>query len=275
MSLLYLFAKRFVIGETREEALQHAHTLNEQGIGVIFNVLGEHVKHSSEIAEYIKEYQTLIKQLKGINAQVSLKLSQFGQGISEDLCIANVTEVLNVAKKHNVFVWFDMEDSSTLTSTLEVAKRLSKKYAIGVVLQCYLRNSHHIARSITTPVRLVKGAYKESPRMVFTDKRKTNERYAQMMEYFIAKNHPCVIATHDEKLIALGEKLIKKYRRSNVDFAFLLGVKPQLQKKLVGKGYRVYVYAPYGKAWFAYYWRRMRERKENFIFALKSIFSWH
>lgn len=280
MSLLFIFAKRFVAGEELAEAVPKIKALNEKGIMTTFDHLGENVS-SEEMAikaadAYIELLETIEKEK--LNSNISLKLTQMGLDIGDDFCLNNVERIARKAKEMNNFVRIDMEGSKYTQRTLDITYKLFEKYSnVGVVIQAMLLRSESdikelIKRGIR--VRLCKGAYKEPETIAFKKKEQVNENYVKLMKMLLLEGNYPAIATHDEKIIEECKRFAEenKIDRSRFEFQMLYGIRRDLQISLAKEGYNMRVYVPYGKEWFPYYYRRLRERKENVFFVLKNLF---
>jgi proline dehydrogenase len=209
---------------------------------------------------------------------MSLKLTQLGLDIADELCFDNVAKILVEAGRLGGFIRIDMEGSAYTQRTLNMVKRWHTIYPnCGAVVQAMLKRSpadveHLLAEGVS--VRLCKGAYKEPPTIAFPDKRDVDRQYEAVMERLIASEIYHGIATHDEKIINRTKEYAERFNigRDKFEFQMLLGIRRDLQARLVREGYRVRVYVPYGSHWFPYTLRRMRERKENLWFVVKNLF---
>jgi proline dehydrogenase len=219
-----------------------------------------------------------IKQRK-LDANVSLKLTAMGLDISEDLCIANVQNVVERARDHESFVRIDMEGSDYTQKTLDIFyHRLFPSYRgnVGIVLQSYLYRCHldvEQANGAGARVRLCKGAYKEPVSVAYPDKKEVDESYLRCMRTLLLNGHYPGIATHDERMV----RETKNFARENqiasnrFEFQMLYGVRRDLQEKLVREGYRMRVYVPFGTQWYPYLMRRLAERPANVAFITGNV----
>lgn len=279
-SLLLLFARRYIAGTGRQDAIRVALELNRAGIGAIIDNLGENVKNAAEAAESVKEYLGLLDDIKSIGADstVSLKLTHLGLDLSKELAQINAETIIKKACKTGNFVRLDMEGSAYTQRTIDTFLELRKKYPIvGIAIQSALLRSRTDARLIVEQggsIRLVKGAYKEPLAVAFQDKKEVDANYEAIMKELVLTNTRPAIATHDEKLINEAKRFAaeKSLTKDSFDFEMLLGIKRNLQKELAAEGYQVRVYIPYGRNWLPYTIRRLRERKENIWFVVKNIF---
>lgn len=273
-------AKRFVAGETLETALDVIKDLNAQGMLVTIDHLGEFVFNEDE-ANMMTQH--CIDALEGmarenVNSNLSLKMTSMGLDISKELCLLNMKKILAVAKKHQNFVRIDMEDYAHLDMTLEIYYKLREEFDnVGLVIQAYLYRSEEDMKELAklqTNLRLVKGAYKESPKVAYPDKKDVDENYKKIIELQLINGNYAGVATHDEAIIEHTKRFVEEHgiARDQFEFQMLYGIRTELQKKLVEEGYRMRIYLPYGNDWYGYFMRRLAERPANVAFVLKGIF---
>lgn len=273
-------AGRFVAGATLETALSTIKELNEQGMLVTVDHLGEFV-YSEDEANMMTDH--CIEALEAIakdklNSNLSLKMTSMGLDISKELCLSNMSRILDAALKHSNFVRIDMEDYDHLESTLDVYYELRKTYDnVGLVIQSYLYRSEEDIRELSklnTNLRLVKGAYKESPKVAFPDKKDVDKNFLNIIEVQLKNGNYAGVATHDEAMIEHTKDFVKEHQipLDQFEFQMLYGIRTELQSKLVEEGYRVRIYVPYGNDWYGYFMRRLAERPANVAFVLKGIF---
>lgn len=278
--LLAFFAKRYIAGEERKDAIRVVRHLNSQGILATIDNLGEHVKEPSHAEDAVREYLCLLDDIRdgGVNSSVSLKLTHFGLDISDEIAEGNLRGVIKKASELNNFVTFDMEGSRYTQRTIDTFLRLHEKYTnIGIAIQSYLYRSQMDVRLLIekgASVRLVKGAYKEPTQIAFPKKRDVDKNFEELMKSLLLKGNYPAIATHDERLINEAIRFADEngIPKERFEFQMLLGIKRKLQKRLADSGYKVRVYIPYGADWLPYTLRRLRERKENLFFVIKNIF---
>lgn len=278
--LLAFFAKRYIAGEERKDAIRVVRHLNSQGILATIDNLGEHVKEPSHAEDAVREYLGLLDDIRdgGVNSSVSLKLTHFGLDISDEIAEGNLRGIIKKASELNNFVTFDMEGSRYSQRTIDTFLRLHEKYTnIGIAIQSYLYRSPMDVRLLIekgASVRLVKGAYKEPTQIAFPKKRDVDKNFEELMKSLLLKGNYPAIATHDERLINEAIRFADEngIPKERFEFQMLLGIKRKLQKRLADSGYRVRVYIPYGADWLPYTLRRLRERKENLFFVIKNIF---
>ncbi len=280
MSFLYIFAKRFVAGEELSEAIPAIKALNEKGIMVTFDHLGENVTTEEMAKSAADTYLDLLDVIKkeGLNSNVSVKLTQMGLDLEDEFCLNNVERIVKKAQELNNFVRIDMEGSAYTQRTLDITYKLFEKYQnVGVVIQAMLLRSEEDVKELNKRgirVRLCKGAYKEPASVAYQKKEQVNENYLKLMKILLTEGKYPGIATHDEKIIEECKRYISenKIESSRFEFQMLYGIRRDLQLQLVKEGFNMRVYVPYGKEWFPYFYRRLRERKENLFFVMKNFF---
>ena len=278
MKAFTFLARRFVAGEGPQDAVRVGARLHGRGIRATFDKLGEDVSSpeaAKRAAEAAKELLRLIPP--DIERNVSIKMSSMGQGISRDLCLEQTASILDVATEVGGFVRLDMEGSSLTQDTIEIFHELRKRYDnVGIVLQAYLhRTLDDIREAISRGdrVRLCKGAYREPPEIAIQDMPGIRRNFEEGARLLLAGGHYPAIATHDEELI---RSTILHVREQGIDasrfeFQMLYGLRPRRWTSLVAGGFRMRVYVPYGTHWFPYFYRRLRERKENVLFVVKNL----
>ncbi|MEO6443604.1 MAG: proline dehydrogenase family protein [Gemmatimonadaceae bacterium] len=275
------FAHRFVAGETIDDALAAVRALNGKQITASLDLLGESVSNAKEAEATADEYVRLLDRIAkdGANANVSVKLTAMGQDISDELCIANISRVLERAKVHNTFVRLDMEGSPYTERTLQLfEEHLYPHYRehVGVVLQSYLMRTMGDVESavdLQCRVRICKGAYKEPATIAFPDKRDVDANYVACMKRLMSSGNYPALATHDEAIIAEAKRYAAEQgiAPDRYEFQMLYGVRRDLQEGLVRNGYRIRVYVPYGTQWYPYLMRRLAERPANMAFMTINI----
>ena len=273
-------ADRFVAGSKEEEAVRCVRELNNQGLLTMLNYLGEYV-FTKEAADNATNHciRTLdLISKNNLKSNLSVKITSLGVDISKELCLQNLRKILNRARKDNIFVRIEMEDSSHCQVTLDIYKELRAEYEnIGTVLQAYLHRTLGDIDDLNqynANLRLVKGAYKEPASIAFQDKLKVDENYLEMIKRHLLNGNYAGIATHDDRVVNEVKKLVVEHHIdiNNFEFQMLHGIRGDLQKSLAAEGYRVRVYVPYGIDWFGYFMRRLAERPENVTFVLKNLF---
>jgi proline dehydrogenase len=278
-------ARRFIAGETMEEALQVVQRLNGCGLLATIDHLGENVNSEAEARVAAEEYLKLLPKINelGLTSHASLKLTQMGLDKGVEFCRENLERIVATAKELNNFVRIDMEGSPYTDRTIDLFAELRKKYDnVGIVLQANLRRTERdLERLIAlgANVRLCKGAYKEPAKIAFPKKREVDTNYIRLMEMLLskearAKGAYAAIATHDERMVAQAKELAAQngIGREEFEFQLLLGIRRQLAEQLAAEGYRVRIYVSYGTAWYPYYMRRLAERPANLFFIMRNIF---
>jgi proline dehydrogenase len=275
------FARRFVAGETLDEAIVAVTALNAQGISASLDLLGESVTNEREARAAASQYIALLERIheKELNANVSLKLTAMGLDISEELCVSIMHEVLERARQLTTFVRLDMEGSAYTQRTLRLFEdRLYPSYKenVGIVLQSYLyrtRSDVERALQLGCRVRLCKGAYKEPASVAFPEKKEVDENYARCMHMLLDSGKYPGIATHDPALIDDAKRYVAEHQidRSRFEFQMLYGVRRDLQEQLVREGYNMRVYVPFGTHWYPYLMRRLAERPANVAFITGNV----
>ncbi|WP_202080374.1 proline dehydrogenase family protein [Caldalkalibacillus salinus] len=272
-------AGKFVAGESLESALQTIKDLNAQGMKVTIDHLGEFVHNEQEafmMAEHCMDALEGMAREK-VDSNLSLKLTSMGLDISKDLCLSNMEKILSVAQKHRNFVRIDMEDYAHLEMTFDIYEALREKYDnVGLVIQSYLYRSEEDVQRLAewrTNLRLVKGAYKESPKVAYPDKKDVDDNFKKIVERQLSQGLYAAVATHDEAMIAHTKSYVKEKHipLDQFEFQMLYGIRTELQKQLVKEGYRVRVYVPYGNDWYGYFMRRLAERPANVGFVIKGM----
>jgi len=277
-------ASRFVAGETLEAAIPKVKELNNMGMPVTMDHLGEHVNEKSEAEEAANSYLQLLDAIKreNLRAHVSVKLTQMGLAIDKDFCISNVERIIKQARTYETFVRIDMEGSLYTQPTLDVFYSLRERYEnVGIVIQGYLHRSEEDIKGLIEKkgfIRLCKGAYEEPSSIAFKAKKDVEEHYLKLMELVmspevLATGYYPAMATHDVKMIIGTKKYAreKKIRPDQFEFQMLYGVRRDLQKILVREGYNMRIYVPYGTEWYPYYLRRLAERTDNITFILRNL----
>lgn len=272
-------ATRFVAGDTLEQALDVSRRLNDEGITVTLDHLGESVTSLDEAASARDVYLRTLTAIhdSSIGGNVSLKLTQFGLDFSYDACLKNVEQLVRRADSLESFVRVDMESSEYVDRTLELVDTLHARYSrVGVVIQAYLyRSKADIERLCEKRirVRLCKGAYLEPPAVAFPRKEDVDRSFVELMQVLLDRGEYPAIATHDPAMIDATKSYAssKKLSKDAFEFQMLYGIRRDLQTQLVREGYRLRLYVPFGKAWYPYYMRRLAERPANLMFMLKNL----
>ncbi len=280
-SRLFFLAKRFVAGETIEAALVAVREINAAGMTATLDFLGEDVVERGEAERTRDAYLRLLEAIGrgGERTNVSVKLTALGLLIDEELCARLLTDIVERASSlDDPFVRIDMEGSAVTEKTLRVFERVFAAHRnVGPVIQAYLRRStDDVERAIRLEarVRLCKGAYREHKHVAYQEMSDIRTHYLRLAEALLSRGTYPGIATHDERLIAAVRHFaeINGIGKDRFEFQMLYGVRPDAQRALVGEGYNVRVYVPFGTHWAGYFYRRIAERRENAFFVLRSLF---
>ena len=284
--LIWIFSKRYIAGETIEDGLNACRELNQQGIEVTVDLLGEFIGTIEQAEENKNKYIEIIEQFtsKGIIGNFSLKPTMFGLLINKEVCYSNIEEVIKKAVEKKTFVRIDMEDSQCVDSELEMYRKFQQKYPanVGLVIQAYLRRTKNDLESMTSiPVngiplnfRLCKGIYIEPKHIAYTQYEEVREHYIDDLNYILDHHMYVGIATHDKYLVENAMNIIKekKIDSSKYEFQMLYGVTPELRSTIVKQGHKMRVYVPFGKDWFGYSTRRLQENPKMATHIIKALF---
>jgi proline dehydrogenase len=276
---------RFVAGMSVEEALDACQRVNREGIAVSLDALGESVTTEAEAQASADVYHRLLDaiQIRNLNANVSVKLSQMGMDFDPALAERIVGEMVHNADQANTFVRIDMEGSPYTEATIAITERLAAQFPgrVGTVLQAYLfRTEGDVERLLGQGIRirLCKGAYKEGPEIAFPLKADVDANYIKLMKRIATfsnngKGVFCGLATHDEAIVDVMRDFVKKNNvpKSAFEFQMLYGIRRDLQRKLAAEGFGVRVYIPFGPEWYPYFMRRLAERPANVLFLAKNF----
>lgn len=270
---------RFIAGNTLERELAVCQNLNAEGILATLDHLGESVTSLAEAERSRDAYIAALDQIAalGLKATVSVKLTQLGLDLSEPECRANVERLVERAKGIGSVVEIDMESSGYVDRTLALVTELHSKYgSVRAVIQAYLYRSEsdieHLSK-LGIPVRLCKGAYKESSDVVFPDKEDVDKNYVRLMTRLLDIGTYPAIASHDERIVRRALEYLKERNIApdRFEFQMLYGIRRDLQRKLVAGGHRLRLYVPYGDAWYPYFMRRLAERPANVLFLARNL----
>ena len=274
-------ASRFVAGETPDMAIEAVTEINSTNLTASLDLLGESVTNEQEAVSARVEIVDVLERIKetGVDANVSIKLTQMGLDLDLDSCAGNMRALLEVARKHDIFVRIDMESSQYTERTLTLFReQLYPEFGdlVGVVIQtCLYRAAQDVEDLINqgARVRLVKGAYAELASVAFPDKRDVDATYAALTERLLSEGNYPAIATHDEALIDHARTYARErdIDPERFEFQMLYGVRRDLQQSLRQAGYNVRVYVPYGTQWYPYLMRRLAERPANIAFMIGNV----
>jgi proline dehydrogenase len=272
-------AFRFVAGESLDEAMRVAASLDRRRITSMLDFLGENVRTPAQAdaarAAYL-DALAAIARAPNLDCAISLKPTQLGLDVSYETCLTNVEPIVDAAKSQGTVVMFDMESVGYVEPTLRVFREAHARYPkVGVALQSYLRRTERDLETLPPgcKVRLVKGAYLEPPEVVFINKREVDANFARLFTTLFARGHSIDVATHDPRLLEGVRRRVDASGEgwSRVEFQMLYGVRRDLQLRFAGQGYPVRVYIPYGTEWYPYLTRRLAERPANVWFFLSNL----
>lgn len=274
------FARRFIAGETVEEAIETSRQVQAQGLLLTLDYLGESVRTSEEAEAATREYVRLLDVIVAarIERNISLKVTQLGAGIDRATCVDNLRRILEPAGRHDFFVRIDMENSPWTQMTLDIFETLwQQEYRnVGIALQAALYRTEQDVRRMNelgARVRLVKGAYKEPEAVAYQRKPDVDAAFLQLMRLLLDDGNYPAIATHDPLMIAATRSHAQErgLGRDRFEFQMLYGIRRDLQSSLVAEGYRMRLYVPFGREWFPYFMRRLGERPANLGFVVRGI----
>jgi proline dehydrogenase len=274
--LFYRIAKRWIAGYTLQDAIKAARDANERRMQALLNRLGEHTPDRNLISQYVEEYLRLLEAIQSekLQATISIKPSQIGLTADVPLYRDNLLKILSLAEKEGRFVWIDMENSPYTESTVDIYRELLGTHKdLGLCLQANMKRSENDLRDLLPrggKIRLVKGAYPENGDVAFKRRSELNANYLRLMRILFGQSKFFAIGTHDEKMINEAERLSHDYN-GNFEFQLLKGIRDDLKSRLLGDGFKVSEYIPYGPEWYNYSKRRMRERKRNILLLIRSI----
>jgi proline dehydrogenase len=282
MRLLTFLAKRFVAGDTMEDAGEAVKKLNSSGIKATLDILGENVAKKEDAIKARDGYLNLLDFIdrSKLDSNVSLKLTMLGLDLDPKFCEENLRMIVKKAKSLSNFVRVDMEGTPYTQVTLDVFNNVYKEFKgnVGIVIQAYLFRSEDDVKflnSLHVPVRLCKGAYKEPANLAIKDMKEIRKNFLGLSKKLLENGGYPAFATHDPFLIDEIKNYIssKNISKDKFEFQMLYGIRRKLSKRLADEGYKVRLYVPYGTHWLPYTIRRLRERKENVFFVVKSFFT--
>jgi proline dehydrogenase len=273
-------ARRFVAGESLDDAVEVARQVNSAMQLASLDLLGENVSDEAGARQAAENYLAIFERIERerLDSNVSLKLTQLGIDLNENLCQELLEKIVAQAATRGNFVRIDMEGSPYTERTVEMAKRVRAKYAaVGTVMQAYLYRAEKDALDLIAAgcrLRLCKGAYKEPPDIAFPKKSDVDANYVKLMKLLLPSGIYHGIATHDPAMIDATKDFVreKNIGRERFEFQMLYGIRTDLQKQLVREGFRLRIYIPYGTDWFPYFMRRLAERPANLTFFLRNLF---
>lgn len=284
--LIWMFSKRYIAGETVEDAVRVSKELNAKGIKVTIDILGEFIKNLDEAEKNKHDYIELIERIQKeqIDGNCSLKPSMFGLLLDKEVCYNHIREIVAKAASYNAFIRIDMEDSPCTDMEIELYRKLRAEFPknVGLVIQAYMKRTYQDIQNLMdihssdTPLnyRLCKGIYVEPASIAYKKYEEINQHYLEDLEFMLKNGVYPGIATHDKPLVEGAYKLIEKYNVPNnmYEFQMLYGVTPELRNSIVAKGHTMRVYIPYGKQWFGYSTRRLKENPKMASLIIKALF---
>ncbi len=284
--LIWIFSKRYIAGENVNDAIKASKELNKEGIKVTLDILGEFIKNLDEAEKNKVEYLELIDTIEKekIDGNYSLKPTMFGLLLDKDVCYNHIREIVAKAASYGNFIRVDMEDSPCTDLEIELYRKLKAEFPknVGLVVQAYLKRTlsdlenlmdiH--SKEIPLNYRLCKGIYVEPAAIAYKKYEEINQHFLEDLEFMMKNGVYPGIATHDKPLIEGAYKLIEKYNvpKEMYEFQMLYGVTPELRKSIVTKGHTMRAYVPFGKQWFGYSTRRLKENPKMASHIIKALF---
>jgi proline dehydrogenase len=275
--------KRFVAGESVDDAVRATRELSAEGMTVSLDHLGEDTLDAGQADATVKAYLVLLQRLSeagltpGGRAEVSVKLTAVGQAIDEQMALDNARRICEGARSASTTVTLDMEDHTTTDSTLSILRELRQDFPdTGAVLQSYLRRTESDCRDLAfagSRVRLCKGAYKEPESVAYQSDLDVDLSYVRCLKVLMAGDGYPMVASHDPRLVAIAGRLAESRPAGTYEYQMLYGVRPAEQRRLAAQGETVRVYVPYGDQWYGYLMRRLAERPANMTFFLRALVS--
>lgn len=284
--LIWIFSKRYIAGETIEDGLKACRELNKQGIEVTVDLLGEFIATIEQAEENKNKYLDIIDRFtsEGIVGNFSLKPTMFGLLIDKNSCFENIEAIIKKASEKQSFIRIDMEDSQCVDEELEMFRKLQQKYPanVGLVIQAYLRRTKNDLVTLSnirangSPLnfRLCKGIYVEPKHVAFKAAEEIRDHYLEDLNYMFDHNMYVGIATHDKYIVDQAMEIVKakEVEKSKYEFQMLYGVTPELRFNIVKQGHKMRVYVPFGKDWFGYSTRRLKENPRMASHIIKALF---
>ena len=280
MKLPFILARRFVAAETFKETIPKIKSINQKGIKVTLDLLGENVKDKTTTDDTVETYKNLLKKINdaGLKSTISIKLTMLGMDIDEEYCKKNLFDLLDLAEELNSFVRIDMEGSDYTQRTIDIFKEAFEKYGkrVGIVIQAYLHRTKKDIEELAelgADIRLCKGAYNEPESIALQKMPDIREAFKEYAKVLFKKTSYPRIATHDDELVNWVKKYAaeEKIGKDQFELQMLYGLREDTMEQLAQNGYNARIYVPYGTMWFPYFKRRLLERKENVFFVLKTM----
>ncbi|MFZ1290605.1 MAG: proline dehydrogenase family protein [Melioribacteraceae bacterium] len=282
-TIVHIFAKKYIAGETLQDAINVVKQLNSKGIFATLDVLGEAIKTKDEAIHEKEECLRVLNAISenNLKANLSIKPTSLGLSIDEEFFYQQLKEVLTKAKEFKNFVRVDMEDSPYTSATIKIFKRLQSEFDnVGIVVQAYLKRTMDDVKDLNmtkTNYRLCKGIYIEPEEIAYKNKQSIRDNFLKLLETMLQNKSYVGIATHDDYLVNGAYRIIEemKLQKDKYEFQMLYGVTERLRDKINSDGHKIRIYVPYGKKWYAYSIRRMQENPEVAGHIAKSIFKFN
>jgi proline dehydrogenase len=284
--LIWIFSKRYIAGESVADAIRASKELNNEGVKVTIDILGEFIKTLDEAEKNKVEYLELIDTIEKekIDGNYSLKPTMFGLLLDKEVCYQHIREIVAKAASYNNFIRVDMEDSPCTDMEIELYRKLKAEFPknVGLVVQAYLKRTlgdlenlmdiH--SKEIPLNYRLCKGIYVEPAEIAYKKYEEVNQHFLADLEFMMKNGVYPGIATHDKPLVEGAYKLIEKFNvpKNMYEFQMLYGVTPELRRSIIAKGHTMRVYVPFGKQWFGYSTRRLKENPKMASLIIKALF---
>lgn len=274
--VLFVIAKKWIAGDTIDDALKAARYAYQNGRQAIINKLGEYHRSPSQIQRAVREYEIISSSFRKWNVRgaVSIKPTQIGMSINRKTCFNNFIQIIKSAQESHTFVWIDMESADHTDETIEMYHELFSRYErLGIAIQANLKRSENDLIDLIkqgAKIRLVKGAYRENARIAYKTKHEVDKNYLILMSRLFKNANEFAVATHDGIIIEKAKKLSRKYDRK-FEFQMLKGIRDELKPVLVKEGFILSDYIPYGTNWLPYSIRRLKERKRNILLLGSSL----
>jgi len=284
--LIWIFSKRYISGQTIDDALAESRKLNKNKTMVSVDLLGEYVNNLTEAEHYKEQYVELIKRFTAekIDGHFSVKPSMFGLLLDKEACYRNIKDIVKVADECNSFIRIDMEDSECTSDEIAIFRRLKSDFPtrVGLVVQAYMRRTLDDVKSLMDlnlpeeplSFRLCKGIYIEKEEIAYQGYQEIRDHYIDDLRFMLQNGIYVGIATHDKYLVDKAYELIDQLNipKDKYEFQMLYGVAPKLRQSIVDRGNRMRVYVPYGKQWFSYSTRRLKENPNMVWHIIKAMF---